>query len=272
MTLGVVIAAALYLLAPTLVFGASQLGVYNQNTGSSPQGFKRAVMEPRKMGHDPRFKAFYFTPNTAYRVVTVFDNPSFIEFEDGEVITGIINPKKTSWQFYPVNNRLFLQPLESDANTQVTVMSNKRMYFFELYAVEPDRNFDQNYTFFFKFKYPTDEDAKTVKTYARSILPDVDQNPWKYNFNYTISGEDTLYPVKIFDDGEFTYFEFQRNARLPGVFAVDVNGFESLVNFRIVGEYLIVETTAPRFTLRNGADIVCIFNENLYTPSKGSDR
>ena len=31
----------------------------------------------------------------------------------------------------------------------------------------------------------------------------------KYNFNYTFSGPDEIAPVKVFDDGEFTYFEFR---------------------------------------------------------------
>ena len=137
-----------------------------------------------------------------------------------------------------------------------------------MYAKEPMATFDKDYSFFFKFKYPSDEEAKTIRTYAKSILPDVDKNPWKYNFNYTMAGEDSLYPVKIFDDGEFTYFEFPRTSRMPAIFAVDSNGFESIVNFRIVGEYLIVEEVSPRFTLRNGADIVCVFNENIFRPKK----
>ncbi len=140
-----------------------------------------------------------------------------------------------------------------------------------MYAKEPSSNFDKDYSFFFKFKYPSEEESKTIRTYAKSILPDVDQNPWKYNFNYTITGEDSLYPVKIFDDGEFTYFEFPRTSKMPAIFAVDSNGFESIVNFRIVGEYLIVEEVSGKFTLRNGADIVCVFNENMYKP-KNSKR
>jgi type IV secretion system protein VirB9 len=245
-------------------------GIYSQVKQSEPT-FKRIVVEPRQLGHDPRFKTFSFTPNTTYKIVTVYDNPSFIEFDVNEGVTTIVNPKKTAWQLLSSGNRLFIKPEESDADTQITVMTNKRIYFFEMYAKEPDSNFDKDYSFFFKFKYPSEEESKTIRTYAKSILPDVDQNPWKYNFNYTITGEDSLYPVKIFDDGEFTYFEFPRTAKMPAIFAVDSNGFESIVNFRIVGEYLIVEEVSTRFTLRNGAEIVCVFNENMYKP-KNSKR
>lgn len=230
--------------------------------------FKRVVVEPRQLGHDPRFKTFSFTPNTTYKVVTVYDNPSYIEFEAGEAVSTIINPKKLSWQFVPADNKLFVKPIESNADTQVTVMTSKRTYFFEMYAKEPDADFDKDYSFFFKFKYPNDEESKTIRTYAKSILPDIDQNPWKYNFNYTISGEDDIYPVKIFDDGEFTYFEFPRNSKMPAIFSVDSSGFESMVNFRVVGDYFVVEEVGNRFTLRNGADVACIFNEEFYKPRR----
>lgn len=234
--------------------------------------FKRIVIEPRQLGHDPRFKSFQFTPNTTYKIVTIYDNPSYIEFEAGEVVAIIVNPKRTAWQLVPSENKLFIKPIESEADTQVTVMTNKRVYFFEMYAKEPDADFDKDYSFFFKFKYPSDDESKTIRTYAKSILPDVDQSPWKYNFNYTMTGEDSLYPVKIFDDGEFTYFEFPKTSRMPAIFSVDSSGFESIVNFRIVGDYLIVEEVSPKFTLRNGSDVVCVFNEDYYIPRRNKSK
>lgn len=248
------------------VANASDNGIYRPVDTNS--AFQKIAVKPRQLGHDPRFKTFSFSPNTTYKILTVYDNPSYIEFEANEGVTTIMNPKKTAWQLVSSGNRLFIKPEESDADTSITVMTNKRIYFFEMYAKEPEGNFDPDYTFSFKFKYPSEEESKTIRTYAKSILPDVDQNPWKYNFSYTITGEDSLYPVKIFDDGEFTYFEFHKNSKMPAIFSVDSNGFESIVNFRIVGEYLIVEEVSGKFTLRNGAEIVCVFNENMYKPKK----
>ena len=256
------------------------IGVFQFNSFANTDGiflsdkqkeyFRKLAVNPRQLGNDPRFKSFSFTPYTTYKIIALYDNPSYIEFEEGEAIATIVNPKKNAWQTVASNNRLFIKPEESDADTTITVMTNKRVYYFEMHALEPEDDFDPNYTISFKFKYPTNEESKTIRTYAKSILPDIDQNPWKYNFNYTVTGEDNLYPVKIFDDGEFTYFEFPRTAKMPAVFAVDSSGFESIVNFRIVGEYLIVEEVSSKFTLRNGSEIVCVFNENRYKPKKSS--
>ena len=48
---------------------------------------------------------------------------------------------------------------------------------------------------------------------------------------------------------------------VPAFFMVDSRGEESLVNYRTVGDYIVIERVANRFTLRHGADIVCVFNE-----------
>ena len=226
----------------------------------------RNVISPRSMGHDSRFKTFTYTKSGVYKVIVLYDNPTFIEFAPDEKLTTVIIPKKQMWQTQVTENRIFLKPLLDDANTEMTIFTDKRQYFFELYAQEPDETgLDKEYAFYYKFHYLSSNEQKTIRKYAKSILPEIDKNPEKYNFNYTITGEVSLYPIKIFDDGEFTYFEFAKYGRLPAIFSVDTNNFEGLVNFRMVGNYVVVEETAPRFTLRNGVDIVCVFNEELYT-------
>ena len=240
----------------------SDVGLYKKPI---KQNIYKKVIKARALGHDSRFKIFPYMENGVYEVIALYDNTTYIEFEEGEIVSSITNPKDTAWQLLPQANKLFLKPIASNADTQFTVMTNKRIYFFEMYAKEPEANFDDNYTFYYQFTYPTEEEQKTIRRYSRSLLPNIDLEPEKYNINYTITGHNSLYPMKIFDDGEFTYFEFKdKGGVLPAIFLVDSNNYESLVNFRMVGNYLVVETISPRFTLRNGSDIVCVFNETQY--------
>lgn len=239
-----------------------EIALYNK--GGKVKNYKK-VIKASRLGHDSRFKLFPFLENGVYEVIALFDNTTYIEFEEGEIVGSITNPKEEYWQFAPKENRLFFRPIASDADTQITVMTNKRIYFFEMYAKEPDGNFDDDYTFYYQFSYPSAEEQKTIRRYSKSILPNIDLNPEQYNFNYTITGQPSLYPLKIFDDGEFTYFEFRdKGGVLPAIFTVDTGNYESLVNFRMIGNYLVIEAISPRFTLRNGMDIVCVFNENIY--------
>ena len=86
----------------------------------------------------------------------------------------------------------------------------------------------------------------------------------KYNFRYTISGSAMVSPIKVFDNGEFTYFEFKdKNAPLPAFFEVDAAGEESIINYQVSASYIVVESVAKQFTLRYGGEVVSVFNESM---------
>jgi type IV secretion system protein VirB9 len=257
----------------TLIYGVIEAkdtpsGMY-LGEGKNTNIFKN-VAEPIQIGPDQRFKGLNYVVNTVYRIQALYDYPTYIEFEKDEVVTKMIKSKQRAWQLVPDENKLYIMPLVSDADMPLTVMTNKRTYFFELEAKEPSDSFDEVFAFFIKFQYPSEKEVKSIKTYTRSILPNLTK-PELYNFNYTISGDPVIYPVKVFDDGLFTYFEFkQKGGILPAVFVVDSSDNEAFTNFKMIGDYLVVESTSPRYTLRYGNSIVCVFNENLWKELKKS--
>ena len=57
-------------------------------------------------------------------------------------------------------------------------------------------------------------------------------------------------------------FQDLDSANLPALFAVDPDGNEALVNFRMEGRYVVVERVGSLFTLRNGDEALCLFNED----------
>ena len=67
----------------------------------------------------------------------------------------------------------------------------------------------------------------------------------------------------IFNDKKWTYFKFDKNlatSKFPAVFRV-VDGYDNPMNSRVVGNYLIVETIADKWTLRIGNEWVCVRRE-----------
>lgn len=78
------------------------------------------------------------------------------------------------------------------------------------------------------------------------------------NIDYSFSGDARLKPHMVFDDGNKTFFKFDRRA--PAIFAVNSDFSETLRNFRREGEYIVVDGTATQFTLRDGDQWICIFN------------
>ncbi|HLD77061.1 MAG TPA: TrbG/VirB9 family P-type conjugative transfer protein [Rickettsiales bacterium] len=222
---------------------------------------------PRHLGNEKKFRSFIYNPNEVYRYLGHYTYQGFIEFESDETIATITMGDPSLWLFEHLGNRLFLKPVgEDNSQTNMTIITNKRIYHFELTAKEARSIDDKDLIFVAKFVYP-DEKDKNILEFPKIIASDEpDMRDLSiYNFNYQYTGENTIAPLKVFDNGEFTYFQFtKKNAELPAIFSVDAAGYESLVNFRASGSYIVVEKVAPQFTLRNGTDIVCVYNTGLY--------
>ncbi len=218
----------------------------------------------RPLGGESRIKIINYTPNTVFKYTGHYEYQSIIEFGLDEEIETISMGTPTPWQMVPAGNRIFIKPIEANATTNMTVITNKRMYFFEMHAEEATGIQDENLNFVFKFVYPEQYNlgSGTVTQVNSNNGPDLSK-PELYNFDYTISGKILgIEPLQIFDDGQFTYLKFRDlNADLPAVFAVDAMGNEGLVNFRQQYGYVIIERVSDRFTLRHGPETICIFNE-----------
>lgn len=231
----------------------------------------QASQLPRFLGTEKKFRSYIYNPNDVYRYLGHYTYQGFIEFEADEAVGTISMGNPSLWLFEHLGNRLFLKPVGEDSSeTNMTVITNKRVYHFELMAKEAKSINDKDLIFVVKFAYPDEKDKNIVEfpKVAASDEPDM-RDLSIYNFNYQYTGEPTIAPMRVFDNGEFTYFQFaKKNAEIPAIFSVDGDGFESLVNFRSAGSYIIVEKVAAQFTLRNGGEIVCVYNTNLYINGK----
>lgn len=84
-------------------------------------------------------------------------------------------------------------------------------------------------------------------------------DPSKLRFDFSMSGDKSISPDRVFSDGLFTYFDYGSDwdgTDLPVVYRV-VDGVDTPVNTRSQGSMLIAES-AGAFTLRNGQRVVCI--------------
>ena len=220
-----------------------------------------AIREPRATSMDSRLRVMSYSPNDVFKYTGYYGYQGSIEFDVDETISTISMGDTTSWQIIPSENRMFLKPTEKDAFTNMTIITNRRLYFFELHAEKASGPSDPGLVFAVKFLYP---ESSTSSLYMNTsyAMPDLSR-PEQYNFNYTISGSDLIAPIRIFDDGKFTYFEFkEKNTPIPAIFEVDANRNEAIINYQVLGNYIAVESVSARFTLRYGNEITCVFNEN----------
>ena len=259
-----------------------------------------ANQEPQPIAGDPRIRTYVYDPNDVYIFTGHYKYSSIIEFDNDENIDSISLGDPTGWQIVHQGARLFMKPIDQNATTNMTIFTDKRIYFFELHAEQAEDIRDEEIVFLVQFVYPDSdkgegatfrefdvkkdpensgssssaktpgsttgaagEDEEETRNYVlEADVPDTSIDPQKYNFNYAVTGSRLIAPLKVFDDGEFTYLEFRRiNADIPAIYLVNEQGDESLVNFRSTGNYLVIEQVSQQYTLRHGADIACLFNE-----------
>lgn len=214
---------------------------------------------------DKRVRTYTYDANEVYVYIGHYLFQSSIEFEPKETIVNIAMGNSLGWQITPSGSRIFIKPVAKDAATNMTVITNKRTYLFELYAKTAEEGMqDADMTFISRFIYPESYDQSgTLRQYASSTLPNLEKNADKYNFNYTITGSHLITPLKVFDDGVFTYLQFRdKNADIPAIFVVGKMGHESLINYRVEGPYIVIEQVGQQFTLRYGDEVACLFNES----------
>lgn len=223
-----------------------------------------AIQEYKPLSVDKRIRTYTYNPNEVYVFTAHYGYQSSIELDPKETISVISLGDAMSWQIEPLGNRIFIKPVEPDATTNMSVITDKRTYHFELYAEEAEGIRDEGMVFSARFYYPEAESG-AVRTFKSTQvkLPNIQEEPEKYHFNYTLSGSEGIAPVRVFDDGEFTYFQFRnKNADVPAFFLVDNEGRESLINYRVLEDYIVVERVGSQYTLRNGSEVTCVYNES----------
>ena len=226
-----------------------------------------AEQAPVGFPNDSRIKRVAFQENQVVPLSGVTFTSTQIMFSPGEQVMDVEGGDSAGWMvtLHPhLKNMLFVKPTVLDSDSNMTVMTNKHVYYFHIKSNASLTSNTKNQTYAIKFVYPEDERAK-LRTQLKAKQAQVNQakEPIKYNWNYRFSGSKTILPGHVFDDGTFTYFELRKNQAVPAIFAVDdKSGAEAVVNTRQQGNYLVVQRLAPQFTLRNGKAVTSVFNGN----------
>lgn len=220
---------------------------------------------------DKRLRTYSYGPDQVYIFRGHYKYQSRIDLDPKESIQNISIGDSTRWMIQQVGYRIFLKPIEKDATTNMTIITNKRIYNFELYAEEAKDIRSDGLVFSASFVYGDEGDNSDQGSFfqmasSKKEVPDqkdILKERAKYNFNYKLTGSKEVAPIEVFDDGEFTYMKFNDiNADIPAAFQVVPGGDEALINYRKSGDYIVIEMVTSQFTLRFGRQVVCVFNES----------
>lgn len=244
------------------------------------------------MPTDTRIKTFVYNPNEIFQVKFLVGYQSIIELqqnEDVELISfGDSGPFSTP---RIIGRRIFLKVNEPGIKTNMTIITDKRTYLLEIMSNEDDGDTDDRITYILRFFYP-DISVDTPPSQAKIAQIKLNSNVFaqanntnnlqeknafasigKTNTDYSYSGKNKkLIPIVIFDNGKRTYFKFNDldKNNLPIIsyleLTKDKTSFqETPLMVRQSSDYLYVDSVEKQFTIRQGQDVVCIFNEGYAT-------
>ena len=150
---------------------------------------------------------------------------------------------------------VMVKPIVSGIETNMLIPTNKHLYSLLLRAET------QSYMPLVAFNYPFDEAQEAAKTAAAAETADtthetVSVTPESMNFAYRIEGAKVIWkPLRVFDDGTKTYLQMppaMKSWEAPAFFVMDDGRAPQLVNYRVKGDYYIVDRLFHKAQLRVG--------------------
>jgi type IV secretion system protein VirB9 len=222
---------------------------------------------------DSRLVERLYDPNEVVRIEGKAGVQATIRFDEAEHIENVAIGDSQKWQVTPNKraNLLFVKPLTERASTNMTVVTDRHTYLFDLVASPTNRN----PVYVLGFVYPEEPEeeqqaagegedpapvAATEIEIAAATDPYAVVDPAELNFAWETKGDRQLLPQRIYDDGNATFLTWPAGTPMPAILIKDHKGDEGPVNFAVRGEMIVVEGVPREIVLRSGEDDATLTN------------
>jgi type IV secretion system protein VirB9 len=211
---------------------------------------------------DQRIRYVTYDPDEVVTVDAAVGVVTHVVLEAGEAYVAHAFGDGKAWDFAVKANHYFLKAVATNADSNLTIVTDRRSYHFNLKLATGT---DARATFEVSFRYPH-SDARKRRDEARhqGVEETFGRRGGSANVAYSMSGDLDIAPVNAWDDREFTYFKFPGNRDIPAIYMVDVEGTESIVNRHSAGaanEIVVVHRVAARWVLRLGTRALAVWND-----------
>jgi type IV secretion system protein VirB9 len=196
-----------------------------------------AQVRPVSGDGDPRLQTISYDPNQIVQLSVAQGYQLMVSFAPGENIETIAVGDSAAWQV-TANKRgeyLFIKSVQSADNSNLTVVTDARVYTFDLVRAFGAGG-DLPYAV--RFTYPTPPQLG-------AITPIEDDN-----YSYQVSGSRAIRPSAMGNVGSTTVIEWPDKVAIPAIFRVDDDGEETLVNSEMQDGRFVIEGIQKRLVFR----------------------
>ncbi|MEY4472826.1 MAG: hypothetical protein RL671_1130 [Pseudomonadota bacterium] len=209
------------------------------------------------LAKDARLAARTYNPDDVVRIDGQLGVQASIAFAEDERIENVAVGDSASWQITPNKraNLLFVKPLTGKARTNMTVITDRRTYFFDLVAGTAAKP-----VYVLRFSYPDEPKPETLQATTPALNEAEAQltegqrpvDPASLNFKWSRKGYAGIQPIQLYDDGNSTYLTWTRDATLPAILVRDEKGQEGPVNYAVRGDVIVIDGVPAGIILRAG--------------------
>ncbi|MBN9032637.1 MAG: P-type conjugative transfer protein TrbG [Rhizobiales bacterium 63-7] len=226
-----------------------------------------ARIQPVRDGFINSMQVYPFTQGALYQVYTAVGQVTDIALQPGETLVGsgpVAAGDTVRWIIGDTESgtgatkqiHILVKPTRTELMTNLVINTNLRTYHMEL------RSTEKTYMASVSWQYPQDQLIALRRQNAEAqatqpVASGVDLS--RVNFRYEVAGDRAPWrPLRAFDDGKQVFIEFPRGigqGEMPPLFVVGPEGDTSeLVNYRVRGNYMIIDRLFAAAELRFGAD------------------
>jgi type IV secretion system protein VirB9 len=215
-------------------------------------GGAQAEVVPLAFGGDSRIREVAYDPDQVLKLEGVVGYHLLLELEEGETFVNLGAGDTAAVEVGAEGRHLMLKPKQETVATNLTLLTNKRVYTIE-YTARRGRDV-RPAVYVVRFRYPAA---------AAPTAPEPEPPAAPRNMDYWACGSAELRPVEVFDDGVQTHLRFPARVEWPAIFVANADGSEGLVNFHVEGDVAIVHRVARRLVLRRGELVGCVENRTF---------
>jgi type IV secretion system protein VirB9 len=217
---------------------------------------------------DSRVRVVAYNPDDVITLQGYVGYQIHLQFAEGEEFVNLGSGDNGAFDVGAERNHFFIKPREARASTNLTVLTNRRAYHFDyvVSATAPSGAAARRMVYSVRFTYPEDEaraaaaDRERRQTEARMSRAAAERPS---NTDYWFCGSESLKPMSAYDDGVQTRLRFQARSEFPAMFVQNDDGSESLLNFNVDEDEVVIHRVARRFVLRRGTLVGCVVNQSF---------
>ena len=222
-----------------------------------------ALQEPTSNGYVNAIQVYPYSEGALYRLYATPQEVSDIALQPGETLTAISAGDTVRWVVGDTTSgtgatkqvHILAKPFAAGLKSNLVITTDRRSYHLQLEST------DRTYMAAVSWTYPDDAlmALKKENDAALAAAPiDAGLSLENLDFGYVIGGDNPPWkPTRAFNDGKHVYIEFPATiaqGEAPPLFVKGEGGTSDLVNYRVRGNYYIVDQLFAVAELRLGSD------------------